>query len=329
MALFDLGPEELRAYRPDVAEPEDFDEFWAGTLAEARGHDLGLRLEPVETGLRLVDVYDVTFAGYAGQPVRAWLTLPRGVEGPLPAVVGYNGYGGGRGLAHEHLGWAAAGYAELFVDTRGQGSTWGTGGDTPDPEGSGPALPGSMTRGILDPRTYYYRRLFTDAARAVEAVRAVPQVDPSRVAVCGTSQGGGMALAVGGLVPDVAAVMTDVPFLCHFERAVNLTDSDPYGEVRRYLAVHRDAAAAAFRTLSYVDGVNFARRAQAPALFSVALMDAVCPPSTVYAAYNHYGSRAASAPAKAIEVYPFNGHEGGIGYQWAKQIAWLGSLLGG
>jgi cephalosporin-C deacetylase len=34
-------------------------------------------------------------------------------------------------------------------------------------------------------------------------------------------------------------------------------------------------------------------------------MDQVTPPSTVFAAYNHY------AGPKSIEVYPFNGHEGG------------------
>jgi cephalosporin-C deacetylase len=54
--------------------------------------------------------------------------------------------------------------------------------------------------------------------------------------------------------------------------------------VTAYLAVHRGDVEQAFRTLSYLDGVNFARRAGAPALFSVALMDVTCPPSTVFAA---------------------------------------------
>ena len=36
MARADLSPEELAIYRPTVAEPEDFDAFWADTLAEAR-----------------------------------------------------------------------------------------------------------------------------------------------------------------------------------------------------------------------------------------------------------------------------------------------------
>ena len=40
-----------------------------------------------------------------------------------------------------------------------------------------------MTRGVLDPRTYYYRRVITDAVRAVDAARSHPLVDPTRVAV--------------------------------------------------------------------------------------------------------------------------------------------------
>lgn len=44
-----------------------------------------------------------------------------------------------------------------------------------------------MTRGILQPATYYYRRVFTDAVRAVEAARSHPAVDAGRVAVTGDS----------------------------------------------------------------------------------------------------------------------------------------------
>jgi cephalosporin-C deacetylase len=322
MPRFDLSPEELRVYRPEVVEPDDFDDFWSATLRESRERAQPVRLRRVESPLRAVEVHDVTFSGFDGDPVRAWLTRPAGARGPLPAVVEYNGYGGGRGLPHERLAWAASGFAHLFMDTRGQGAGWGTGGDTPDPHGAGPSSPGFMTRGILNPAEYYYRRVFTDGALAVDAVRTLEGIEPDRVAVTGASQGGGIAIAVAGLVGGLTAAMPDVPFLCHFGRAVGMTERDPYQEIVRYLSVRRGDAAAVFDTLSYFDGVNFAKRATAPALFSVALLDQVCPPSTVYAARNTWAGTA------DIEEYAFNGHEGGLGVQWERQASFLSGILG-
>ncbi|MBT2484143.1 MULTISPECIES: acetylxylan esterase [unclassified Microbacterium] len=321
MPRFDLAPAELREYRPQIAEPSDFDDFWQRTLAESRAAAQEPTRAAVDSPLALVDVYDIEVSGFAGDRVRGWLVVPKDATEPLPTVVEFNGYGGGRGLPHERLAWAAAGYAWACMDTRGQGSGWGAGGVTPDPHGSGPATPGFMTRGIHDPDEYYYRRVYTDAALFVDAVRGFDEVDAARVAVTGASQGGGIAIAASGLTEGLVAVMPDVPFLCHFERAVGLTDSDPYQEIVRYLSVHRDAAARTFATLSYFDGANFAARATAPALYSVALMDPVCPPSTVYAAANRH-----LCGAEVIE-YAFNRHEGGQGVQWERQAAWLAGQL--
>ncbi len=309
MALYDLPLEELERYRPELRAPDDFDDFWRHTLAETEALGAPATFVERDTPLRTVDVMDVTFSGYGGHPVKGWLLLPRGHAGPLPCVVEYIGYGGGRGLPHEWLLWASAGYAHFVMDTRGQGSAWRR-GDTPDP-GSGddasgaPHYPGFMTQGASSPSTHYFRRLFADAERAVAAAREHPRVNAERVAVTGASQGGGLALAVAGLVKDVAAAMPDVPFLCHMRRGAEMTDALPYAEIRRYLTVHRDRAEALFATLAYFDGVHFAERAQAPALFAVALMDQVCPPSTVYAAFNRY------AGDKRLRRYDFNDHEGG------------------
>ena len=322
MPRFDLPVDELRSYRPTVTEPADFDAFWATTLAESRALAAPPRLTRIDTHLSSFEVYDVSFSGFGGDPVGGWFLVPVGAAGPLPAVVAFNGYGGGRGLPHERLAWAASGYAYFFMDTRGQGSTWGVSGTTPDPHGTGPSAPGFMTRGSDDPATYYYRRVFTDAVRAIDAVRSLDAVDADRVAVAGGSQGGGIAIAAAGLTPGLVGAMPEVPFLCHFERAVGMTDRDPYQEIVRYLSVHRDAAPRIFETLSYFDGVNFAKRATAPALFSVALMDPVCPPSTVYAARNHWAGGTAD-----IEEYPFNEHEGGAGAHWPLQAAWLAERM--
>jgi cephalosporin-C deacetylase len=329
---FDAPAAEIRVYRPEVAEPADFDAFWRSTLAESRALAEAPRLTRVDSPLTSVEVYDVEFSGFAGDPVGGWFMVPVGAEAPLPTVVEFNGYGGGRGLPHERLQWASSGYAYLIMDTRGQGSAWGTGGGTPDPHGTGPSFPGFMTRGIEHEDAYYYRRVFTDAVLAIDAVRSLDRVDAGRVAVCGGSQGGGIAIAAAGLAEGLIGVLPDVPFLCNFERAVGMTDRDPYNEIVRYLSVHRDAAPRVFETLSYFDGANFAKRAVAPALFSVAMMDPVCPPSTVYAARNHWGALrgagegAAGASADIVE-YAFNEHEGGAGMHWPRQAAWLAERL--
>ena len=131
-----------------------------------------------------------------------------------------------------------------------------------------------------------------------------------------------MALAVAGLTDGVSAVMADVPFLCHFRRATQITDALPYAEIANYLRARRDDEEVVFRTLSYFDGAILGRRASAPALFSVALMDTTCPPSTVFAAYNHYGAE------KDIRVYPYNRHEGGETFQQREQLHWLPGHLG-
>ncbi|MBX9243632.1 acetylxylan esterase [Actinotalea ferrariae] len=323
MALFDLPLPQLETYRPPIEEPEGLDAFWADRLTEARRTDVLVDCRPVDTGLATVRTWDLTFAGAHGHPIRAWYSRPAAADVALPAVVEYLGYGRGRGLPQERLTWASAGYAHLLMDSRGQGSQYGSGGDTADPVGSGPAVPGVVTRGIDDPAGYYYVRLLTDAVRAVDAVRALEGVDSDRVAVVGNSQGGGLALGAAGLVPDLTAALVSQPFLCHVRRAVGLTDADPYAEVVRYLAVHRGAEERVLRTLDHVDGMHLGRRARAATLFSVGLRDTICPPSTVFAAYNHYGDLSDGAPEREIAVYPFNHHEGGEAAHVDRQLRWL------
>lgn len=319
MALYDLPLEALREYRGDVPEPADFDDFWSATLAQTRAAAWAPRVERVETGLSLVETHDVAFAGYAGDEIRAWWHVPAG-RPPRAVVVEFIGYSGGRGLPHDVGTWPLAGYAHLFVDTRGQGWHHTRPGHTPDPHGAGPSVPGKMTQGIEDPATYYYRRVFADAVRAVDTARELAGDVP--LFVTGGSQGGGITIAATALSDGVAGSLPDVPFLCDFPRATTITDAKPYREIADYLATHRGQEERAYRTLSYFDGVNFARRARVPALFSVALMDVICPPSTVFSAFNAWGT-----DDRAIEVYPFNDHEGGGAFQRRAQLDWIATRL--
>lgn len=344
MPLFDLTLDQLRTYTSAAVEPEDFDEFWDRTLAEARDVPLDAVYAPVENHLSVIDSFDVSFAGFGGARIKGWLHLPanRATGHPLPVVVQFAGYSGGRGLVQQDTRWAQAGYAHFIMDTRGQGYG-GSLGETADPHPSAGdvAYAGLMTRGISAREDYYYRRVFVDAFRAIEAAQAHPEVDATKVILSGVSQGGGLAIAAAGLaaarLDGILCTLADVPFLQDFARAIDITPRGPYPEIAGFLSRHRDRYEPALAVLNYFDGVHLGRRATAPALFSVAQMDDVCPPSTVFASFNAYGTGAGAAapqavpeavPAKAMEVYRFNNHEGGQEHHWVKQLRYVADQLG-
>ncbi len=112
-------------------------------------------------------------------------------------------------------------------------------------------------------------------------------------------------------------MIADVPFLSDFPHATMIADVDPYPEIARYLHVHRDHTEAVFATLAHFDVSILGRNASAPALLSVALMDQITPPSTVYAAFHAYGG-----PKELVE-YPFNDHEGGGPFHDVAKLRWV------
>jgi cephalosporin-C deacetylase len=249
-------------------------------------------------------VSDVEFSGGAGDRVRAWYIKPSG-GAVTSTVVKFIGYGGGRGVPTEHLLLPALGYALLVMDSRGQGGRWTTGA-TADGGGTGPENSLVMTRGITTPEEYYYTRMFVDAALAVDTARELAGSPEARIAVSGGSQGGALALAAAALRADAVLVChADVPFLCDIQRAITLAPHAPYTEIPEFLAENVDLIPRALDTLRYIDCALLARRITAATLVSVGLMDDICPPSTVFAAYNEI-----NATAKEIAVYPYSGHSG-------------------
>ena len=306
MPWYDMPLERLREYRTQTEEPDGLDEWWAKRLADsrelARPTDLR-RYEPDLYGT--VEVHDATFSGSGGDRIRAWYLKPADAVRP-PVVVKFIGYGGGRGAPGEHMLLPALGYAAFVMDSRGQGGRWTYGATGDGAEGPENSL--VMTRGITTPEDYYYTRMFTDAALAVDAaleLAGAPGAPGPRagLAVSGASQGGGLALAAAALHGDEIAVChADVPFLCDIQRAITLAPHAPYTEIPEFLAENVALVDVALDTLRYVDCALLARRITAASLLSVGLMDDICPPSTVFAAYNEITA------AKDIAVYPYSGH---------------------
>jgi len=306
MPWYDMPLERLREYRTDTQEPDGLDAWWANRLDLARAQAQPATFTPHEPDVyRPFQVFDVEFSGAGGDPVRAWYIRPGnrdadGTQTPPPIVVKFVGYGGGRGAPAEHVLLPSLGYGVFVMDSRGQGGRW-TFGATPD-HSTGPENAQVMSRGITTPEDYYFTRMFTDAARAVDT--ALELAGPNaKVAVSGHSQGGGLALATAGLHRDnVAVCHSDTPFLCDIQRAITLAPRAPYTEIPEFLAENVALIDTALTTLRYIDCALLARRITATALMSVGLMDDICPPSTVFAAYNEITSD------KDIAVYPFSGH---------------------
>jgi cephalosporin-C deacetylase len=126
------------------------------------------------------------------------------------------------------------------------------------------------------------------------------------IAVEGGSQGGALAMAVSALDARPALVMADVPGNSNIERRVEEARG-ALAAVTEYLAVYPQCTDAALKTLSYFDTMNMADKIKCKVLASVALKDTVCPAEMYFATYNRIKSE------KRIEIYPFNGHEGGHG----------------
>lgn len=326
MPWFDMPLERLREYRTSTQEPAGLDDWWASRAAQARALAGPLTRTPYRPGLYgPVDVDDVEFSGGAGDRIRAWYLRPRG-KPDTPVVVKFIGYGGGRGVPAEHVLLPALGYALLVMDTRGQGGRWTTGATPDGGTGTGPENSLVMTRGIARPEDYYYTRLFIDAVRAIDtalelAGTAAGTAQDTPVAVTGGSQGGALALAAAALRPDVVRVChADVPFLCDIQRAITLAPSAPYTEIPEFLAENTELIEPALNTLRYVDCALLARRITATTLVSVGLMDDICPPSTVFAAYNEITAD------KEIAVYPYSDHSCPRGHT-ERQLAHLGQHL--
>jgi cephalosporin-C deacetylase len=298
MPWYDMPLERLREYRTETGEPDGLDDWWARRLRLARAQAQPPTFTPHEPDVyRPFQVFDVEFSGSGGDPIRAWYVKPAAAANKI--VVKFIGYGGGRGAPAEHMLLPALGYAVLVMDSRGQGGRW-TYGATGD-GAIGPENSQVMSRGITSPEEYYYTRMFTDAALAVDAALELSEGAP--VAVSGASQGGGLALAAAALHRDMVAVChADVPFLCDIQRAITLAPHAPYTEIPEFLAENVALIDSALNTLRYIDCALLARRITANSLLSVGLMDVICPPSTVFAAYNEI------AADKDIAVYPYSGH---------------------
>ncbi|HOE67667.1 MAG TPA: acetylxylan esterase [Candidatus Hydrogenedentes bacterium] len=301
MFQFDLPFDQLQDFTlPQTKEP-DFDAFWRRILDRSKAQPLDASAATIPYVTPEVRVEEVSFAAYDGGRIAGWSLSLRETK-PRPTMIFWHGYGGHKGSIMDFLVWALQGITVLTFDVRGQ-----LGDSTDLAEYPGGHTGGWISWGILEPEQYYLTRAYADTARALDYACTRADVDPSRIGTTGCSQGGGLSLAACSLDARPALCFAEVPGFCHFRRTLEMTRANPWPDLYLYLAAWPDRIDRAMRTLSYVELNNLADRITCPTLVSVGLVDELCLPSTIYAAYNRI-----PAKDKKIVPCPFRGHEAGL-----------------
>lgn len=137
-----------------------------------------------------------------GATCRGDLYVPDGVAGGSPAIVMGHGFGATRacGIAPFAEAFVAAGYVVLVIDYRGFGTSDGA------------------PRRVVDPG-----RQVEDVLAAAEFARRRPEVRADRVALWGTSFGGGVATVAAARDGRVSAVVAQCPMMDGWAATVQAT----------------------------------------------------------------------------------------------------------
>lgn len=303
MPLIDLPLSLLHEYEGRNPKPADFDAYWERALAEVRATDPQPELVPYPLKTSAAECFHLYFTGVGGARVHAKYLRPRDDRGPHPAVLQFHGYSGHSGEWMDKLAYVSQGFSIAAMDCRGQGGLSEDAGAV-----KGNTLRGHIIRGLDDhPDHLLFRQIYLDTVQLARVVMEMPEVDAERVGATGASQGGGLTLACAALEPRLKRAAPVYPFLCDYQRVWEMDLAiNAYEELRLYFRnfdPRHERQEEVFTRLGYIDNQHLADRIRAQVLMPVGLMDAVCPPSSQFAAYNKIRS------PKDLLIYPDFGHE--------------------
>lgn len=279
-----------------VALPaQELHSFWRTTREQLAREPLDAEVAVVAEPLPYRK-FKVTLRSLGGIRFHAFLALPIQGEAPAkpwPVLVTTPGYGGRQqGL---QLGESQRGYAILQVFPRSQGEStalWRIDG------------PDKLTWRLDRPEGAYYQGAYADVMRGIDFARSHIELDGERIALVGTSQGGGIALAVGALDPRVRAVVAHVPFLCNFRLAARTSGS----LVQRLLTQAGRLDERALRTLDFFDPLHLAADLKSPVLVSAGGRDDTCPAATIQSVVDRLPGR------RTLTFYPDLPHTSSVDF---------------
>ncbi len=283
-----VRPEEIVS---PLDRAEDFDNYWMRARHELDAVDPQYKLirqNKLCTETR--EVFLVEMRSLGNVLIRGWYMRPV-KEGKYPAMLHVQGYSSTKGPQNLYQGDDMVSFA---LNIRGHGNSQ---------DHVNPGFPGYLQDNVDDKELYIYRGAYMDCVRAVDFLFSRSEVDTSRVAVEGGSQGGALSFATAALDNKrIDLCVPHVPFLSDFRDYFKVAGW-PGGEFRQYFEDHPEISEdEIYKNLSYIDIKNLAPWIKAPVLMSIGLMDQTCPPHINFAAYNQL-----DVPKEYI-VYPYAGH---------------------
>ena len=302
---FNLGYQPEKIGAPPDAKP-DFGSFWSQTLNELRSIDPNYKMT-ADTQYSNADyeVFEVGMTSLGNELVKGYYCKPRR-EGKFPVTIEYQGYGSGPYAPNTK--WD--GFAHMVMSVRGQGYN----------------KPGNkygdwIVYGLQSKESYYYRGAYMDVVRGIDFVCTRPEIDKTKIATMGGSQGGAFAFVSAALDKRVSACAPTIPFLSDYKNYFRIVNW-PRSSFETYRIDHPEVSwDHIYNLLSYFDIKNLAQWIKAPLFMGIGVQDEVCPPHINFAAFNNV-----KAPKKWI-AYGDMGHSTGPDFEDKKQ-AFFNKVLG-
>ena len=290
---------------PPMKEPDDFDAFWDKVKKELAAVPMK-ELEKVQIPDTRAKIYDVKVACAGEKPVSGYLAVPLNAKPKsCPAIVSFHG----SGVRSSYKPVAMAMRGLIALDINAHGIVNGKPQQFYDDLRKNyyyakldKDRPGRYAHWYKDDRDkYYFKGMYMRLMRALEYIKSQPEWDGKHLIVTGASQGGAQVLAACGLDHDITFARAGVPAMCDHSGCLGGRRS---GWPALYTKKDHEANPAYAKCAAYFDGAYFARRIKCPIWIKTGFMDTVCPPSSVFAAYN-------SIPAgveKHMRTIPTGGH---------------------
>jgi cephalosporin-C deacetylase len=284
-----IEPEKIE---PTTNMPADFLDFWNGARKESVKNPLDTKMTLIPSKCtEKVNVYEVSIRNGRIFGIVCIPTKP----GKYPAVLevpgaGIRSYGG-------DIETAEAGIISVEIGINGIPVTMDK--SVYANLAAGP-LNDYWYTNLDDRDRYYYKRVYLGCLKANDFIFSLPQFNGETLAVSGGSQGGALSIITAALDSRVKYLYSFYPALC---------DLTGYFSGRAGGWPHMFASYNAFNnkkdkieTSKYYDVVNFARLLKIPGVYSFGYNDEVCPPTSMFAAYNTI-----TAP-KQLFIYENTGH---------------------